>query len=175
MSASRGGVFGSAHSVSDRYRRRLLAAAGLSNNLLFSNLNTTITVKSSPPKTARNTADLGIVAGNLTKRNEQHAWQRRFCVLAPQSLLYYFEDAEADTPRGIIDLEYYTDITAQPNNVVRLATPASHGPQRTFYFQADSEEDMNAWLSALIRERYFVPNAPASSPSSFSPRGRERS
>ena len=56
MSASRGGVFGSAHSVSDRYRRRLLAAAGLSNSLLFSNLNTTITIKSSPPKTARQTA-----------------------------------------------------------------------------------------------------------------------
>lgn len=150
------GVFGSAQATSDRYRRRLLAAAGLSNNLLFSNLNTTITIKSSPPKTARVTSQLGIISGNLTKRNEQHSWQRRFCVLAPQSLLYYFEDAEGDTPRGIIDLEYYTDISAEPNNVVRLATPAHAGPQRTFYFQADSEEDMNAWLSALVRERYFV-------------------
>ena len=109
------GVFGSAQATSDRYRRRLLAAAGLSNNLLFSNLNTTITIKSSPPKTARVTSQLGIISGNLTKRNEQHSWQRRFCVLAPQSLLYYFEDAEGDTPRGIIDLEYYTDISAEPN------------------------------------------------------------
>ena len=94
------GVFGSAQATSDRYRRRLLAAAGLSNNLLFSNLNTTITIKSSPPKTARVTSQLGIISGNLTKRNEQHSWQRRFCVLAPQSLLYYFEDAEGDTPRA---------------------------------------------------------------------------
>ena len=33
------GVFGSAQATSDRYRRRLLAAAGLSNNLLNWHLN----------------------------------------------------------------------------------------------------------------------------------------
>ena len=84
---SKTGVFGVANSVGDRYRRRLLAAAGMSNNQLFSNLNTTITIKSSPPKTARSTAQLGIICGNMTKRDEQHTWKRRFCVLAPQSLL----------------------------------------------------------------------------------------
>jgi len=155
---SKVGIAGSAHTAGDRYRRRLLAAAGLSNNLLFSNLNTTITIKSSPPKTAEETARLGIVSGFLTKRNEQHSWQRRFCTLVPHSLLYYFEDEDADAPRGIIDLEYYTDISAQPNNVVRLGAPsdAPGGQQRTFYFQAESEEEMNSWMSALIRERYFV-------------------
>ena len=157
---SKQGLAGSAHTAGDRYRRRLLAAAGLSNNLLFSNLNTTITIKSSPPKTAEETARLGIVSGFLTKRNEQHSWQRRFCTLVPHSLLYYFEDDDADAPRGIIDLEYYTDITAEPKHVVRLSTPPDAPPpggqQRTFYFQADSEEEMNAWMSALIRERYFV-------------------
>jgi len=149
------GVFGSAHSVSDRYRRRLLSAAGLSNNLLFSNLNTTITVKSTPSKDASTTSELGVLDGYLTKRNEQHAWQRRFCVLVPQLFLYYFEGSDGDSPRGIIDLEAYTDITAQPDNVVRLATAPGREPQRTFYFQADSEEDCQAWISALIRERYF--------------------
>ncbi|KAJ8603622.1 hypothetical protein CTAYLR_004865 [Chrysophaeum taylorii] len=151
---SKGGLVGSAQSGADRYRRRLLAAAGLSNNLLFSNLNTTVTIKSSPPKSAEETARLGIVSGFLTKRNEQHSWQRRFCALVPQSLLYYFEDEGSDTPRGIIDLEYYTDITAQPNNVVKMSAPESS--HRTFYFQADSEEEMNSWMSALVRERYFV-------------------
>lgn len=151
---SKGGLVGSAQSGADRYRRRLLAAAGLSNNLLLSNLNTTVTIKSSPPKTAEETARLGIISGFLTKRNEQHAWQRRFCALVPQTFLYYFEDDEADAPRGIIDLEYYTDISAQPKNIVKLAS--TDGSQRTFYFKADSEEEMNAWMSALIRERYFV-------------------
>lgn len=151
---SKGGLVGSAQSGADRYRRRLLAAAGLSNNLLLSNLNTTVTIKSSPPKTAEETARLGIISGFLTKRNEQHSWQRRFCALVPQTFLYYFEDEEADAPRGIIDLEYYTDISAQPNNIVKLAS--TDGSQRTFYFKADSEEEMNAWMSALIRERYFV-------------------
>mmetsp|Transcript_2362 Transcript_2362/g.7285 ORF Transcript_2362/g.7285 Transcript_2362/m.7285 type:complete len:566 (-) Transcript_2362:91-1788(-) len=150
---SKGGVLGSAQSGADRYRRRLLAAAGLSNNLLLSNLNTTVTIKSSPAKSAEETGRLGIISGFLTKRNEQHSWQRRFCALVPQSFLYYFEDESADSPRGIIDLEFYTDISAQPNNVVKLAT--ADGSHRTFYFQADSEEEMNAWLSALIRERYF--------------------
>ena len=68
---------------------------------------------------------------------------------------YYFEGSDGDSPRGIIDLEAYTDITAQPDNVVRLATAPGREPQRTFYFQADSEEDCQAWISALIRERYF--------------------
>ena len=152
--STKNGLVASAQVGADRYRRRLLAAAGLSNNVLLSNLNTTVTVKSSPAKSASETGRLGIISGFLTKRNEQHSWQRRFCALVPQSFLYYFEDDESDAPRGIIDLEYYTDISAQPNNVVKLAT--GDGSHRTFYFQADSEEEMNAWMSALIRERYFV-------------------
>lgn len=154
VAMSKGGLVASAQSGADRYRRRLLAAAGLSNNLLLSNLNTTVTIKSSPPKTAEETARLGIIAGFLTKRNEQHSWQRRFCALVPQSFLYYFEDDGSESPRGIIDLEWYTDISAQPNNVVKLAT--TDGSHRTFYFQADSEEEMNAWMSALVRERFFA-------------------
>ena len=55
----------------------------------------------------------------------------------------------------MIDLEYYTEITAEPNNVLRLATPDDL-PLRAFYFQADSEDERNSWMSVLSRERFFV-------------------
>ena len=136
----------------DRTRRRLLAATGLASQ---NSSNTTMTIKSSPPKSAPAMAALGVRAGTLTKRNEQHVWQRRFCAVVPQTLLYYFEGEDADTPRGVIDLEYYTEITAEPNNVLRLATPDDL-PLRAFYFQADSEDERNSWMSVLSRERFFV-------------------
>jgi len=34
--------------------------------------------------------------------------------------LYYFEGDHADTPRGVIDLHYYTDITADGNNTIKV-------------------------------------------------------
>ena len=141
-----------AGATADRVRRRLLAATGLASQ---NSSNTTMTIKSSPPKSAPAMAALGVRAGTLTKRNEQHVWQRRFCAVVPQTLLYYFEGEDADTPRGVIDLEYYTEITAEPNNVLRLATPDDL-PLRAFYFQADSEDERNAWMSVLSRERFFV-------------------
>ena len=152
---SRQGPLGAAHSQSDRYRRRLLAAAGLSNNLLFSNLNTTMAVKSSASRTAPATAALGALSGYLAKRDEQHQWRRRFCVLAPQAFLYYFEDSSADAPRGVIDLEG-ADVSVGDGNVVHIVTPGTHDAEgRRFYFQADSADDAAAWVSALVRERYF--------------------
>ena len=152
---SRQGPLGAAHSQSDRYRRRLLAAAGLSNNLLFSNLNTTMAVKSSASRTAPATAALGALSGYLAKRDEQHQWRRRFCVLAPQAFLYYFEDSSADAPRGVIDLEG-ADVSVGDGNVVHIVTPGTHDTEgRRFYFQADSADDAAAWVSALVRERYF--------------------
>ena len=141
---SRQGPLGAAHSQSDRYRRRLLAAAGLSNNLLFSNLNTTMAVKSSASRTAPATAALGALSGYLAKRDEQHQWRRRFCVLAPQAFLYYFEDSSADAPRGVIDLEG-ADVSVGDGNVVHIVTPGTHDTEgRRFYFQADSADDAAA-------------------------------
>jgi len=152
---SRQGGVGYAHSQSDRVRRRLLAAAGLSNNLLFSNLNTTVSVKSSASRTAPATAALGALSGYLEKRDEQHQWRRRFCVLAPQAFLYYFEDSDADAPRGVIDLEG-ADVSVGDGNVVHIVTPGNHDTEgRRFYFQADTADDAAAWVSSLVRERYF--------------------
>ena len=67
--------------------------------------NTTLTIKSSPPKTAAVATRLGVRVGTLTKRNEQQVWQRRYCALVPQTLLYYYDHEGAESARGIIDLE----------------------------------------------------------------------
>lgn len=55
------------------------------------------------------TARYGIKHGYLRKKNEQGTFHRRYCVLVPHLFLYYYENETSDTPRGIIDLDFYTD------------------------------------------------------------------
>ena len=117
--------------------------------------NTALTIKSSPPKSAAVARRLGVHIGYLTKRNEQHQWQRRYCALVPQTLLYYFDNEYSDSARGIIDLECYTDVEIVAKNTIRLSTPPDI-PLRSFFFRADNEEQCAAWAAALTRERYFV-------------------
>ena len=57
--------------------------------------------------------------------------------------------------RGIIDLEYYGDVQIVRGRTLRLAT-ASDVPLRSFFFQAETEEQAQKWCEALSRERYFV-------------------
>lgn len=117
--------------------------------------NTALTIKSSPPKTATVATRLGVQTGTLTKRNEQQQWQRRYCVLVPQTLLYYFETEYSESARGIIDLEYYSEVETIAKNTIRLSTPADI-PLRNFFFRAENEEQCAAWAAALTRERFFV-------------------
>ena len=91
----------------------------------------------------------------LLKRDERGAWQRRYCALVPQTLLFYYDDETSDDARGIIDLEYYGDVQIVRGRTLRLAT-ASDVPLRSFFFQAETEEQAQKWCEALSRERYFV-------------------
>ena len=109
--AAKTGLLGVAAAQTDKYKKRVGVMAGLGIGTSITDRNTTITIKSSPPKTARNCSLLGVRSGFVTKRNEQNSWQRRFCVMVPHTFLYYFEDEDSDTPRGIIDMEYYTQMT----------------------------------------------------------------
>lgn len=45
--------------------------------------------------------------------------------------LYYFDNDTADSPRGIIDLEYFTNLDIQNENVLRISTPS--GVSARFY------------------------------------------
>ena len=110
---------------------------------------TALTVKSSPPKTAQTATRLGVRAGVLTKRDERGAWQRRYCALVPQTLLFYYDDETSDDARGIIDLEYYGDVQIVRGRTLRLAT-ASDVPLRSFFFQAETEEQAQKWCEPLV-------------------------
>ena len=67
---------------------------------------------------------LCVQSGWLLKRNEQRVWQPRYCVTVPKTYLYYFETEDALQPRGIIDLEWYTDIaTEQSDNSLIVLSP----------------------------------------------------
>lgn len=55
------------------------------------------------------------------KRNEQGVWQKRFICTVPHTFLYYFESEFADSPRGIIDLDFMTNVTRE-DNVLKIST-----------------------------------------------------
>jgi hypothetical protein len=74
-------------------------------------------------KDAPTTSGLSILTGYLTKRNEQGMWQKRYCCLVPHMFLYYYDADSAESPRGIIDLEYFTNLDIQNENVLRISTP----------------------------------------------------
>jgi hypothetical protein len=61
-------------------------------------------------------------------------WQKRYCCLVPHMFLYYFESDVADSPRGIIDLEYFTDLDIQNENVLKISTP--HGVSSRYDFSS---------------------------------------
>jgi len=126
--------------------------------LQFSSPNMTVvmTVKSCVPRTAPLMSQIGAFSGFMTKRNEQMKWQNRFCVLVPHTFLYYFDSKEADTPRGIIDLEYYTNIHIDDDGVIHLGS-SKDIPLRTFHFKVEGDEtEANEWVAALHRERHSV-------------------
>jgi hypothetical protein len=112
-------------------------------------------VKSSPRKTAAQTAQLGIQSGWLLKRDEQLCWHRRFCVLVPHTFLYYFEGEDSPAPRGIIDMEYYTNICTSEEGILSLQ-PLDGSPAREYLFQSDDPDISVQWSQSLGRGKYQV-------------------
>ncbi|CAM9319750.1 unnamed protein product, partial [Ectocarpus sp. 12 AP-2014] len=78
----------------------------------------------------------------MFKKNKQGAWQRRYCCLVPHTFLYYFESKDAEVPRGVIDLDPYTNIGVdQRTGAIVLGpggswTTAGQG-LRKFYFKPE--------------------------------------
>jgi hypothetical protein len=66
----------------------------------FSNLNTTCTIKSAPPRSPEVLSLLATKSGFLLKRNEQHVWQSRWCCVVPHMFLYYFDADIGDNNNG---------------------------------------------------------------------------
>jgi len=74
-------------------------------------------------------------------------------LLVPHTFLYYYDEGNLETPRGIIDMEFYTNLTVDPHNVISVS-PQDGLSIRSFYFQSEHREDANFWVSSLLRERY---------------------
>lgn len=67
---------------------------------------------------------LAIKSGYLHKRNEQGTWQKRFICLVPHTFLYYYDNDTSDNPRGIIDMELYTNLSVEghSNDTIKMST-----------------------------------------------------
>ncbi len=67
-------------------------------------------------------------------------WHRRYCALVPHTFLYYFERDDSSSPKGVIDLELYSNIEtgggADGGGTLELRSD-SDAQLRRFYFRAD--------------------------------------
>ena len=89
--ATKQGLSAQISQASEDAKRGFLQRTSLTNSLWFSNLNTTCTIKSAPPRTPDVLGMLSVKSGWLFKRNEQHVWQARYCCVVPHTFLYYFD------------------------------------------------------------------------------------
>ena len=89
--AAKQGLSAQISQASEDAKRAVLQRTSLHNSLWFSNLNTTCTIKSAPPRTPDVLGLLATKCGWLLKRNEQHVWQARYCCVVPHTFLYYFD------------------------------------------------------------------------------------
>jgi hypothetical protein len=67
--------------------------------------------------------------------------------------VYYFDSDQSESPRGIIDLEYFTDCSSDEEGVLTLQ-PTQGIPLRSFYFQIEDPTVRSDWMSTLMTERY---------------------
>eukprot|EP00559_Dactyliosolen_fragilissimus_P009217 CAMPEP_0184873114 /NCGR_PEP_ID=MMETSP0580-20130426/41660_1 /TAXON_ID=1118495 /ORGANISM="Dactyliosolen fragilissimus" /LENGTH=1342 /DNA_ID=CAMNT_0027375979 /DNA_START=171 /DNA_END=4199 /DNA_ORIENTATION=+ len=91
--AAKQGITAHISQASEDAKRALISHApnSIKSHSWLSNLNTTCTIKSAPPRTPEVMAMLAVKSGWLVKRNEQRVWQRRYCCVVPHTFLYYFE------------------------------------------------------------------------------------
>ena len=91
------------------------------------------------------------------KRDKQGHWKDRYVCFVPHTFLYYYDSEDTMTPRGIIDMELYTNITRE-GTVLKIASPLAekHPNLREYLFESDDLEYLDEWLSSLNRDRYAV-------------------
>ena len=106
--AAKQGITAHLSQASEDAKRAVLSRAptAIKSHSWLSNLNTTCTIKSAPPRTPEVMTLLSVKSGWLVKRNEQHVWQRRWCCVVPHMMMYYFE-AEPASNQGDNDENDY--------------------------------------------------------------------
>jgi len=97
----------------------------------------------------RNSADETVIkSGYLTKKGQRRkTWKKRWFVLRPARLAYYKSNAEYQTLK-LLDLSEIHSCT--PVHLKRHDNTFSLiSPNRTFYFQANSPEEVKSWVAAI--------------------------
>ncbi|XP_017582076.1 PREDICTED: pleckstrin homology domain-containing family A member 7 isoform X3 [Corvus brachyrhynchos] len=93
-----------------------------------------------------------IVRGWLHKQDSSgmRLWKRRWFVLADYCLFYY-KDSREESVLGSIPLPSYVISPVGPEDRInrKFSFKAEHTGMRTYYFSADTQEDMNAWIRAM--------------------------
>ncbi|CAH2319261.1 Hypothetical predicted protein [Pelobates cultripes] len=100
-----------------------------------------------------------VIRGWLYKQDSSglKLWKRRWFVLS-DFCLFYYRDSREETVLGSILLPSYEILPASPREVKnrRFSFKAEHPGMRTYYFGADTLEDMNAWIRAMNQSALVV-------------------
>ncbi|XP_044213012.1 pleckstrin homology domain-containing family A member 7 isoform X9 [Thunnus albacares] len=93
-----------------------------------------------------------VVRGWLYKQDSSgmRLWKRKWFVLA-DFCLFYYKDSREESVLGSIPLPSYVISPVGPEDHIsrKYAFKAEHTGMRTYYFSADTQEDMNTWLRAM--------------------------
>ena len=117
-----------------------------------------LTLRSTPSRDAPTVNALSTKAGILLKRNEQGLWQKRFVCIVPHMFLYYFDSENSESPRGVVDLHLFTNLSIEgaDGNILKLAPPPEANNLKSYYFQSDDPNILSNWITCLHRDRYQV-------------------
>uniref|UniRef100_A0A8C3AED9 Pleckstrin homology domain containing, family A member 7a n=1 Tax=Cyclopterus lumpus TaxID=8103 RepID=A0A8C3AED9_CYCLU len=93
-----------------------------------------------------------VVRGWLYKQDSSgmRLWKRKWFVLA-DFCLFYYKDSREEAVLGSIPLPSYVISPVGPEDHIsrKYAFKAEHTGMRTYYFSADTQEDMSTWLRAM--------------------------
>ncbi|XP_061576796.1 pleckstrin homology domain-containing family A member 7-like isoform X3 [Cololabis saira] len=95
-----------------------------------------------------------VVRGWLYKQDSSgmRLWKRKWFVLA-DFCLFYYKDSREESVLGSIPLPSYVVAPVGPEDHIsrKFAFKAEHPGMRTYYFSADTQDDMSSWLGAMNR------------------------
>ncbi|KAM9825134.1 pleckstrin homology domain-containing family A member 7 isoform 15-T16 [Syngnathus typhle] len=93
-----------------------------------------------------------VVRGWLYKQDSSgmRLWKRKWFVLS-DFCLFYYKDSREETVLGSIPLPSYLIAPVAPEDHVnrKYSFKAEHCGMRTYFFSADTQEDMNGWIRAM--------------------------
>uniref|UniRef100_A0A4W5L4P7 Pleckstrin homology domain containing, family A member 7a n=1 Tax=Hucho hucho TaxID=62062 RepID=A0A4W5L4P7_9TELE len=103
----------------------------------------------SEASTAVTTSTVDTTSGSKD-RSGMRLWKRKWFVLADYCLFYY-KDSREESVLGSIPLPSYVISAVEPEDHIsrKYAFKAEHGGMRTYFFSADTQEDMNGWVKAM--------------------------